>query len=72
MKPQRSLLALRAFAIALVMIAASMVVKAQMTVDVPFKLSEIWLPGIDGVVVLTTSGKHEHQTVTGRLADPSR
>ena len=146
MKPERSLLAVRAFAIALVMIAASMVVKAQMTVDVPFKfeaggkafppgqysievkadgaiglrqvpngvaiviaakerrkqparaiqqpelvfdkvgnfepsfseyvtdylLSEIWLPGIDGVVVLTTSGKHEHQTVTGRLADPSR
>ncbi len=32
MKPERSLLAVKAFAIALVMIAASMVVKAQMTV----------------------------------------
>ena len=32
MKPERSLLAVRTFAIALVMIAASMMVKAQMTV----------------------------------------
>jgi hypothetical protein len=137
---------LKAFAIALVMIAAGMAAKAQMTVDVPFKfeaggkafppgqysieiksdggiglrhvpngveivlaakerrkqparavqqpelvfdkvgnfepsfseyvtdylLSEVWLPGTDGVIVLTTSGKHEHQTVTGRLADRSR
>jgi hypothetical protein len=145
MKPERNRLALKAFAIALVMMAASMVVKAQMTVDVPFKfeaggkafppgrysieikadaielrpipngvvtviaakerrkqparaveqpelvfdkvgnfepsfseyvtdylLSEVWLPGTDGVVVLTTSGKHEHQIVTGRPSDPSR
>ena len=138
--------ALKAIAIAVVVIAASMVVTAQMIVDVPFKfeaggkpfppgqysidvkadgsiglrptpngveiviaakerrkqparavqqpelvfdkvgnfepsfseyvtdylLSEVWLPGTDGIVVLTTSGKHDHQTVTGRLADPSR
>jgi hypothetical protein len=37
-----------------------------------YLLSEVWLPGVDGVVVLTTSGKHEHQTVTGRVANPSR
>jgi hypothetical protein len=37
-----------------------------------YLLSEVWLPGADGVVVLITSGRHEHQTVTGRVADPSR
>ena len=37
-----------------------------------YLLSEVWLPGTDGVVVLTTSGKHDHQTVIGRLADPKR
>lgn len=146
MKAGRNFLALEVFAIALVMITASMVVKAQMIVDVPFKfeaggkafppgqysieikadggiglrpapngveiviaakerrkqparsvpqpelvfdkvgnfepsfseyvtdylLSEVWLPGTDGVVVLTTTSKHEHQTVTGRLVDPKR
>jgi hypothetical protein len=136
---------LKVFAIALVVIAASLGLSAQMTVDVPFKfeaggksfppgqysiaikadgavelravpngvatmlaakerkqparkveqpelvfdkvgnfepsfseyvtdylLSEIWLPGTDGVVVLTTNGKHDHQTVTGRLSEPGR
>lgn len=146
MKLEPNLPALKVFATALVVMAASIVVTAQMLVDVPFKfeaggkafppgrysieikadggiglqpvpngveiviaakerrkqparavqqpelvfdkvgnfepsfseyvtdylLSEVWLPGTDGVVVLTTSGKHEHQTVTGRLADPSR
>ncbi len=37
-----------------------------------YLLSEVWLPGTDGVIVLTTSGKHDHQIVTGRPADPSR
>jgi hypothetical protein len=37
MKPGPKLLAFKAFAIALMMIAATMVVNAQMTVDVPFK-----------------------------------
>jgi hypothetical protein len=32
-------------------------------------LSEIWLPGgADGVIVLTTTAKHDHRTVHGRLA----
>ena len=37
-----------------------------------YLLSEVWLPGADGVVVLTTNGKHEHQSVTGRLSPPTR
>ena len=141
-KRNRNLRGLEIVAIALAMIAASIAVNAQMTVDVPFKfeaggkpfpagqytidikadgsielraspsgaatviaakerrkpagraiaqpelvfdkvgnfepsfseyvtdylLSEVWLPGADGVVVLTTNGKHDHQTVTGRLS----
>ena len=35
-----------------------------------YLLSEVWLPGADGVVVLTTSGKHDHRTVTGRVVLP--
>lgn len=146
MTRERNRWGLEVIAIALVMIAANVVVNAQMTVDVPFKfeaggkpfpagqysidikadgsielrpspngvatviaarerrkpearaitqpelvfdkvgnfepsfseyvtdylLSEVWLPGADGVVVLTTNGKHEHQTVTGRLSPPKR
>ena len=33
-----------------------------------YLLSEIWLPGLEGVVVLTTTGKHQHRTVKGRIA----
>ena len=146
MKPARRLIGLASLAVAFVMMAASVVICAQVTVDVPFKfeaggkafppgqysieikadgaielrslpsgvaiviaakerlkqtarpvkqpevvfdkvgnfepsfseyvtdylLSEVWVPGIDGVVVLTTNGKHEHQTITGRIADRPR
>jgi hypothetical protein len=37
-----------------------------------YLLSEVWLPGADGVIVVTTSGKHRHRTVRGRLAAPTR
>ena len=33
-----------------------------------YLLSEIWLPGADGVIVLTTNAKHDHRTLQGRLA----
>jgi hypothetical protein len=33
-----------------------------------YLLSEIWLPGADGIVVVRTNGKHEHQTIAGRLS----
>ena len=36
-----------------------------------YLLSEVWLPGVDGVIVLTTISKHDHRTVQGKLA-PSR
>ena len=36
-----------------------------------YLLSEVWLPRADGVVVLATSGKHDHKTIAGRLA-PTR
>jgi hypothetical protein len=146
MKRARRRWGFEAFVIALVMIAASMAVSAQMTVDVPFKfeaggksfpsgqysieikadgsvelrplpagaatviaakerqkqgarpvtqpeivfdkvgnfepsfseyvtdylLSEVWLPGADGVVVLTTTGRHDHQTVQGRSSATGR
>ena len=37
-----------------------------------YLLSEIWLPDGNGVVVLTTTGKHDHRTVTGRLTASTR
>jgi hypothetical protein len=36
-----------------------------------YLLSEVWLPDADGVIVLTTSGKHQHRTVKGRLTAPT-
>ncbi len=32
--------------------------------DGGFLLSEVWVPGLDGVLVGTTERKHEHRTVT--------
>jgi hypothetical protein len=35
-----------------------------------YLLSEVWLPGAEGVVVLNTSGAHQHRTVKGQIGSP--